>query len=278
MVDLRETSVLSDQSLRRLEPLLERFRQFAERSAGAGALAVVTPDVVERFVHARTTRGRTAPSPATMHARRSAVRLLFRTGRRLGLCVSDPTLDVVLPPRSGLRARPLTDDEVALCRSASLYSLDATRLPAAWALAEATVRSGELAGVRVTHVDLDNARVWIAGSSRTEPRWGVLSTWGCKQLGRRLETLGDASLVVYAGAGSAESRQASSCQAIHETLVRAGLTGEADVRPVSVAAWAGRAAFERTGRVEDAARVLGVRTLDRAAAVIGWDWSTGEAK
>src|SRR4051794_30441362 len=56
-----------------------------------------------------------------MHVRRSAVRLLFRTGRQLGLCTSDPTVDIVLPPRSSLRARPLTDDEVGLCRSASVH-------------------------------------------------------------------------------------------------------------------------------------------------------------
>src|SRR5680860_163784 len=231
VADLCDSSVLSEQSLRRLQPLLERFGWFAESSAGVDSLAAITSDVVDRFVRART-RERTAPSPATMHARRSAVRLMFRAGRQLGLCDADPTVDIVLPPRSILRARPLTEEEVRLCRSASLHSLDATRLPAAWALAEATVRSGELASVNVADVDLDQARVWIAGSARTEPRWGALSAWGCKQLRRRLDAIGDASLVIYAGSGSAESRQASSCQAIHETLLRAGLSREADVRPV----------------------------------------------
>lgn len=276
VADLCDSSVLSEQSLRRLQPLFERFGWFAESSAGVDSLAAITPDVVDRFVRARTTRERTAPSPATMHSRRSAVRLMFRTGRQLGLCVADPTVDIVLPPRSSLRARPLTDDEVGLCRSASLHTLDATRLPAAWALAEATVRSGELAGVQVTDLDLDRARVWIVGSARTEPRWGELSVWGCTQLRRRLDTSGGASLVIYSGHGSAESRQASSCQAIHETLLRAGLSREADVRPVSVAAWAGRRAFDQTQQIDQAARMLGVRSLDRAAAIIGWDWSTGE--
>lgn len=276
LADLCDSSVLSEQSLRRLQPLLERFCSFVESSARVDSLAAVTPAVVDRFIQARTTRERSAPSPATMHTRRSAVRLLFRTGRRLGLCGIDPTLDVGLPPRSSLRARPLTDDEVAVCRSASLHSLDATRLPAAWALAEATVRSGELASVRVCDIDLDRGRVWIAGSARTDPRWGELSDWPCKQIRRRLDAIGDAELVIYAGNGSAESQQASSCQAIHETLRRAGLSGEPDVRPVSVAAWTGRTAFDRSGRIDDAARVLGVRSLDRAAAIIGWDWFHGE--
>ena len=52
-------------------------------------------------------------------------------------------------------------------------------------------------------------------------------------------------------------------------LLRAGLVGEPDVRPASVAAWAGRAVFERTGRIEDAAAAMGVRSLDRAARLIG---------
>lgn len=276
LTDLCVSSVVSEQSLRRLQPLLERFCRFAESSARVGSLAEVTPAVVDRFVHAQTTRERLAPTPATMHARRSAVRLLFRTGRRLGLRAADPTLDVVLPPRSDFRARPLTDHEVAVCRSASLRSLDATRLPAAWALAEATVRSGELAAIRVRDVAPDRGRIWINGSSRTEPRWGELSDWGSKQVRRRLDAIGNAPFVIYSGDGSAESRQASSCQAIHETLRRAGLAGESDLRPVSVAAWAGRCAFNRSGRIDEAARVLGVRSLDRAAAIIGWDWSTGE--
>jgi integrase len=276
LAELDASAVLSAQSAARLRPLLERFGSFGESAGGVCRLGDVSPAVVERFVRARNAGSRSAPSPATMHLRRSGVRLLFRTARALGLCESDPTLDLVLPPRSGLRARPLTDDEVAVCRSAALHSLTATRLPAAWALGEATVRSGELAAVRVDELDLGHGRVWIAGSPRTEPRWGELSEWGSAQLGRRAEAVGDSPFVIYGGEGSAESRQASSCQAIHETLLRAGLSGEPDVRPISVAAWAGRDAFDRTGRIDDAARMLGVRSLDRAAAIIGWDWSADE--
>ncbi len=80
--------------------------------------------------------------------------------------------------------------------------------------------------------------------------------------------------LVYEGAGGGESRQASACAAISETLRRAGLAGEPDVRPVSVAAWAGARILEQTGQIEAVARALGVRSLDRAARLIGWDWTT----
>jgi len=55
--------------------------------------------------------------------------------------------------------------------------------------------------------------------------------------------------------------------------LRSGLAGEPDVRPASVAAWAGRKVFDTTGSIEEAARVLGVRSLDRAARLIALDWS-----
>ena len=44
------------------------------------------------------------------------------------------------------------------------------------------------------------------------------------------------------------------------------------VRPSSIAAWAGRALFDRTGQIDLVARRLGMRSLDRTAIFIGWDW------
>ena len=211
-----------------------------------------------------------------MHLRRSVLRLLFRAGRGLGLVDGDPTLDVVLPRRSSLRARPLDPVEVALCRSAALPSLTGTRLAAAWGLAEATARTSELPHLSVGDVDLDGRRVWIHGGGRTIPRWGQLSVWGAVQIERHLRghpsTRHDQRLV-YRGAGSAESRQASACIAIKEVLTRAGLGGEPDVRPLSVTAWAGRQILEESGRIEEVAQRLGMRSLDRAAALIGFDWA-----
>ncbi len=124
-----------------------------------------------------------------MHLRRSALRLYFRTARQLGLCSGDPTLDLVLPARSSLHMRPLTDDEVALCRSFSVSSLTETRRPAAWALAEATARTSEIPHIRIRDLDVAEGRVWLWGSTKAEPRWGRLTEWGCKQLARQVERL-----------------------------------------------------------------------------------------
>ncbi|MCA1705300.1 MAG: integrase, partial [Actinobacteria bacterium] len=150
---------------------------------------------------------------ATMHLRRSALRLYFRTARQLGLYSGDPTLDLVLPARSSLHMRPLTEDEVALCRSSSVSSLTETRRPAAWALAEATARTSEIPHIRVRDVHVDESRVWLWGSTKAEPRWGRLTEWGCKQLAghlERLNTKGPDVLLVYDGARGDKVAQISS--------------------------------------------------------------------
>ena len=60
--------------------------------------------------------------------------------------------------------------------------------------------------------------------------------------------------------------------AITETLERAGLAREPDVRPLSIVAWAGRRIFTETGRIDEVAKRTGVRSLDGAARLIGWEW------
>ena len=274
---------LTDQSSQKMAELLVRFTIFAEKGLRLGRVAQVSSDHTRTFVHAAisTPAGTQHPSIATMHLRRSALRLYFRTLRQLGLFDGDPTLDLELPPRSSLAMRPLTDDEVVLCRSFSLQTLTATRQPAAWALAEATARTSEIPHVRVSDLDFSNRRVWIHGSSKAEARWGYLSEWGTTQLARRVgslkNVLEDDPAVAYEGRGSEQSGQASSCIAIAETLMRAGLGREPDVRPGSVVGWAGRRLFDETGRIEDVALRLGVRSLDRAARLIGWDWAVGSS-
>jgi integrase/recombinase XerC len=266
---------LSEQSCRRLLQIALRFVAFV----GRRGVPVVDVDssIVRDFLAAPLTQSGEQPSVATSHLRRSAVRLLYNVLRHAGLADYDPTVDVVLPPRSARATRPLKDDEVAVCRSFALQTLTETRQPSAWALAEASGRTSEIARVRIGDIHVEAKRVLLPGGTKVEPRIGTLTEWGDKQLARRLDALSDSppeTLVVYGGSGSAESAQASSCSAISDILRRAGFANESDVRPVSVAAWAGRRAFEETGRIEDAALVLGVRSLDRAAGLIGWDWTT----
>jgi integrase/recombinase XerC len=256
----------------RTSKILDRFGRFAADGRGLADLGQVTSEVARAFVTAPTGMGQ-MPSISTMHWRRTALRLLFKTARMNGLVDGDPTLDLDLPPRSSLGTRPLTDDEVTLCRSVAHWSLAGTRRAAAWALAEASCRSSELPGITGDDVDLESGQVWIAGGKATEPRAGQLTEWGLVQARARIEELEAPSLpLVYSGRSPHGAGQVSGASAIVDVLTRAGLHREPDVRPGSVAAWAGRRVLEETGRIDCAARALGVRSLDRAAAIVGWDW------
>jgi site-specific recombinase XerD len=275
-----EFRALREQSVRRMGNLFSHFARYVAEGHHCASLAEVTPGQVGAFVHAPPASGGDTASVATRHLRRSAVRLLFRLARHLGLVDGDPSLDLVLPPRSSVRQRPLMIDEVILCRSFSLHTLTETRQPAAWALAEATARTSEIPLIRASHVDLVGGSVFIPGGSRTGPRSAPLTEWGVVQLRRRLATLqnvaGDPP-IIYSGRSGSESAQASSCAAIASVLIRAGLGGEPDIGPGSVAAWAGAEAREHGMPIDYVARMLGVRSLDRAAAIVGWDWRAEEA-
>lgn len=215
------------------------------------------------------------PSLGTRHFRRAAVRLFFKTARALGLCEHDPTMDINLPRRSERHARPLLDHEVIAGEMASRWTLDLTRLPAAWALGEATAVSAELAAVEVRDVDLAGLRVWLRGPAKRTPRWGPLTEWGADAIGRRiavLDTDDPTTKLVYGGDGRGKSGPSAACSALHEVMVLAGLNREPDVRPLSLSAWAGVKEFERTGRIENVALVLGLTSLDRATRAINWSW------
>ena len=274
--ELRPTvddGTVADAQWDRTSAILDRFGRFAADGYGLLNLDEVTSGVARSFVTAPTGTGH-APSTSTMHWRRTALRLLFRAARRHGLSDGDPTLDLELPPRSSLGTRPLTDDEVTLCRSVAQWSLAGSRRAAVWALAEATCRSSELPKVSGDDVDLDSGRVWIAGGKATQAREGQL-TWGLLQVRARLEELDAPSLrLVYSGRSPGSAGQVSGAAAIVDVLTRAGLHHEPDVRPGSVAAWAGRRVLEETGRIDSAARALGVRSLDRAASIVAWDWQS----
>lgn len=261
---------VSEQSFERLVELMGRFAGFVSNGHGVVELGETTRAMVDEFVDAPTSSG-TAPSPTVRHLRRCAVRLLFRTSRQLGLVDGDPTLDLELPARRPSAARALTDSEVGRCRAAALYLFEATRLPTAWALAEAGIRTGEMAQVTVSAVDLEVGVVHAPGCRSAAARCVPISEWGAAQVGRRLRALPsdpDRPLT-YEGDGSNKSKQAASCIAITDCLTRAGLGKDPAVRPVSVTAWAGRKVFEETGRIDQVAARLGMRSLDRTARLIG---------
>ncbi|WGL52146.1 hypothetical protein P5P86_19610 [Nocardioides sp. BP30] len=272
----------SDQTLVRTTETVRRFANRLAVTKVRRAEDITAADCVA-FIDAVTKHG-TPPELTTRHARRVAVRMLFRTWRDIGYAVGDPTLDLDLPPRTGRAARPLTGPEVTLCRAATrLGQAGGTSLQRAvcWALAEATAITSEISAIRVCDIDnpADPRWVELPGTRRTDPRVGELSDWGAVMVKRQLELLsaGGASattLLTYRGKGTPgqATAQASISNAIAAVLDSAGLADQSDVRPGSVRNWAGRRLFDQGMPLERVARRMGARTLDTCAEDIALDW------
>lgn len=277
----------SEQTLARMSETAGRFTRLLD-VRGIPRFEAVDSEDARRFLDARLPGG-ALPELATRHARRVALRALYRALRALGLAVGDPTLDLALPPRGERAARPLTDDEVTLARiSAQVLprSTTAAVRATAWALGEATAVSSEIAAVRIA--DLDSAErprsVLLPGTRRHNPRTGTLTEWGQHVIARRVRQLttagaGPDTLLAYGGAAPAggAKAQASVCNALRDTMHAAGLAAEPDVRPASLRHWAGRRAYDAGAAIHEVALLLGHRSLDETATDIALDWRQAQS-
>ena len=181
----------SEQTLLRMTETVHRFRQRLAATT-CRSFAEVRPADVVGFVDAPTRHG-ALPELATRHARRTAVRTLYRTLRGLQVVQVDPTLDVPLLPRGQRAARPLTDDEIVLCRASAQVGTGA-RSPmraVAWALGETGAVSSEITQVRLADLDDPAApqSVRLPGTRRHDGRTAALTAWGSAVIPRRARQL-----------------------------------------------------------------------------------------
>ena len=223
----------------------------------------------------RTARRERRRVCSTMHLRRSVLRLLFRGGAaRAGRGRSDARSRLAAPV-AVRRLDRSTDEEVALCRSDSLLIAD--QHPAAGRVG---ARRGDGAHRRdrrtitIGDLDLEGCGFGSHGGTKTA-RWG-------------------AALGLGRGSSSLDIRVAADHRAGHARRVRRRRIGreppgvvlrgdlghvdpcrsreEPDVRPLRSPH--GPAASFRRDRPDRGGRPrLGMRSLDRAARLIGWDWA-----
>ncbi len=272
----------AEQTLTRMCETVARFSGRL-KATGVPSFTQVSAQDAAGFVLAHLPDGK-APLVPTQHWRRTSVRVLFGTLRGLGYPVSDPTIDLRLAPRGLPAVRPLSADEVTLCRATALATAGPTSVrAAAWALGEATATSSEIARTRI--IDLDDpthpVRVQLPGTARVHPRCATLTPWGALILAQRVAALtrhgaGSEERIVYRGAHSpgGPQAQASVCNAVRDTMHAAGLGGEPDLRPESLRNWVGRAAYDTGLPLEQVAVLLGNRSLDTTAGDIALDWDT----
>ncbi|QFQ98139.1 hypothetical protein F9278_20135 [Streptomyces phaeolivaceus] len=123
------------------------------------------------------------------------------------------------------------------------------------------------------------------GATKVDARWCPLDDWSLNVLAHRAkfvsarrlrpELAPQTRLAVSDKPAPDHVLQSRVCVALRNLLTWIGLpVEEEDVKPASITAWAGVQEFERTGRIEDAARLLGLRSLDSTASVIGHTWRT----
>jgi integrase len=266
---LAELNAIAPISLIRVGDLIRGFANYLAAS-GIESSSGITEIHASDFVRSLT-RSKTEPSVATMHLRRTALRIFFREAKALGALSADPITNIPLPPRSYRDLRPLTDGEIERCRSFAQRVKGETRYATAWALAEATTRVAELAEIRARDLDLGCGRVWIGGSAHTDARWSELTDWGANHLRRvlmsRSKPSPDHSLLM-----PGRTSRASVHEFVASTLRQAGLAKTPGVRPNSIPAWRGATELFNGASIDKVAVLLGMRSLDRAATFIGFDW------
>jgi integrase len=266
---LTELGVMAPISLIRVADLIRGFANYLATS-GVESTGDISDAHASAFVRSLT-RTKTEPSLATMHLRRTALRIFFREAKALGVLSADPTTNIPLPSRSYGDLRPLTDGEIERCRSFAEHMKGETRYATAWALAEATARVRELGSIRAKDLDLEDGQVWIGGSAITDARWSALTDWGVDQLQRlvrsRLRPPPNRSLLM-----PGTTSRASVHECVASTLRQAGLAKTPGVRPNSIPAWRGVTELADGASIDEVAVLLGMRSLDRAATFIGFDW------
>ncbi|NMO37310.1 site-specific integrase [Streptomyces sp. GMY01] len=277
---------MSPQTYRAFRQLLERYARYSH-NRGVTLLPEATASIAEDFVHAqgRTRHGRIGDSAnATLHQRRAVLRSFYRALYDLGLSDADPTRGIRLPERTRTRVRPLDEDEAIVLRQAAEYVTRPSRHAAAAALALSGGHTGEIGHIRVRDLDEKAAAVWMHGSTRTDPRWCPLDPWSLRVLKARAafvsrqqlraEAVPDTRLAVSSAPAPDEQLQARACAALGDLIRRIGLSADPRVKPASLTAYAAVRLYDETRNVENVARRLGLRSLDRAADLIGLDWTT----
>lgn len=274
---------LRQQSLEKFNLLLQRFSRYAN-AFGVDALVGVDVVLVESFVRARgrDRRGEvTDAAVSTMQVRRAVLRAFYRTARELSLTWDDPARDIDLPTRTASTTRPLNDDETELLWMRAWAGGRLRRHAATVALMLSGVHSGEVGHVTIDDIDFEVGTVSAPGTVKfaprtldVEPRYlQALAARRDLLLGRQRNTAPERIVLATGSEGSDGQKQARVCTTVKDVMRRAGLGDDPELRPTSLTAVPARAAFESTGRIELAARLLGVSSLDTAARAVAWNWA-----
>ncbi|MHB8245756.1 MAG: site-specific integrase [Acidimicrobiales bacterium] len=238
----------------------------------------LTPDLVAAAIARPSHRGGQL-GQRTIHYRLKSLRSVSVIWTFLRIDHDNSVRSMRMPVGMPARERSLTDDEVALVRAAVMRRQMPTVLIVMVALALAGATTYEIACVRRRDVDLTERTVWLRGSGRSVARTVRLDPWSAARLGFTFQSRQlDPDDLVASSLQRPETPTAGSRRVagrLQTLLKEHGLYRPSEVNCNSLRYWAGRKKFEETGSIEEAARLLGCRSLETAAEQIGWDWREG---
>ena len=245
-------------------------------AAGAERWADVTTEMTRGWCFAAARRrGRwAAPAPSTVRNRQWALAVVCDALEAAGAEI-DPALRPGREPRppATRRSRPLTGPELGLVRAFADRGLAGSRRSAMVALGEAGASTAEIALVRACDVDLAAGTVRL-GADRA--RVNALTGWGAEAIRRVLVVNGiDPSahtrLCVTDTVGTRQGAQSVATR-LCDVIRDAGLAETEAVTGGSIRLTTAAEILARDG-IEAAARFLGSKSLDAAAAALGHDWN-----
>ena len=280
----RDRHELADQSLIRFTEICTRFGRFVA-AHDVVFLHDVTPQLVSKFVTAKwrtKTGGVASPAAATQYLRLITVRAFFRTVIRLSLAVHDPTISLATGGRGDRLYRPIDAIEAEEIRFFSEHGTP-TRHAVTVALLLAGGRTNEVGWITAADIDPDAGTVTVDGRGKFDSRVLPLDPWSVRVIRERTEFLTDlvsgsdpAAVVLCTGSTASDAhRQASVGMTVKHVLRRSGIDADPAVKPRSLTAYAAQQVFDGAGRIEDAARRVGSRSLDATATHIGYQWDQG---
>jgi integrase/recombinase XerC len=238
---------------------------------GLSEVKQFTFEIAQQAVLAPNDDG-TPPATGTACGRATTGHRIFNIWHDLGLINENPALGRTLriPRTPPCFVRPLFNAEMTECMRVVFGRGENTSTAAVFALCRAGGVGSEIAKLTVGDLNLGNGEVLFPGSKNTVARIVVLDQWGLDMVTRHLESHAYARKS-YSGSTFGASTMANMVPT--RALKEAGYWNPADgIKVGSVRLWAGAQEYERTGRIEDAARLLGLPSLDRTAQLLGLDW------
>lgn len=249
---------------------------------GRPDLRDIDASLILSWMHAPRADGQPV-APNTRLRRRSAARALFTTAQCLGLHDLNPAASVEEFRRKTRYVGAFTDGQIQQLKDVAPYRLGETKAPVILALALLGAANAEIAETRVSDIDLEGERVWLHdGGIRWSPRFVPIDdAWAHEALRTRIEALRcstdpatlDSCRIAYDGVSKeANKRSAATAMTLMKLMQTARVHTPGKTRAESIREWLAARIFDKTGRVEAVAARLGMRSLDAAAHIVGYDW------